>query len=62
MLTKIIVLSDIYGLNFNIDKSKLINNQQLISFIFKLIKKTQMILPPKKYMIHQYVINHLKKN
>ena len=45
MLTKIIALSDVYGLTFDIDQAELINDQRLIANIFKLIKKTQMILP-----------------
>eukprot|EP00488_Nonionellina_sp_1-RS-2012_P003982 TRINITY_DN8867_c0_g1_i1.p1 TRINITY_DN8867_c0_g1~~TRINITY_DN8867_c0_g1_i1.p1 ORF type:complete len:111 (+),score=32.97 TRINITY_DN8867_c0_g1_i1:159-491(+) len=47
MLTKIIVLSDVYGLTFDIDQAELINNQRLIANIFKLIKKTQMVLPAR---------------
>ena len=45
MLTKIIALSDVYGLTFDIDQAELISDQRLIANIFKLIKKTQMILP-----------------
>merc|ERR1712154_22354 len=47
MLTKIIALSDIYGLTFDIDQAELINDQRLMGNIFKLIKKTQMILPAR---------------
>ena len=47
MLTKIIALSDVYGMTFDVDQAELINDQKLIANIFKLIKKTQMILPAR---------------